>query len=66
MTCLIFDTNEEIRVNMELVAYPNDEFKQNVIRILFLDLGFCYFVEKTCKNIYLASFKEEEEKEKTD
>jgi hypothetical protein len=56
VTCLIFDSNEEIRVKMELVAYPNDEFKQSVIRVLFMDLAFCYTVEKTCKSIYLKTF----------
>ena len=66
VTCIIFDTNDEIRENMELVAYPNDDFKQSVIKILFVDLVFCYFVEKTCKTIYLKSFEEKPESEKED
>jgi magnesium-transporting ATPase (P-type) len=66
VTSLIFDSNEEIRVNLELVAYPTDEFKQAVIKVLFVDLAFCYAVEKTCKTIYLKSFQESEEPEDSD
>jgi len=58
---LIFDVNEEVRQNMELVAYPTDEFKQSVIRVLFMDLAFCYSVEKTCKTIYLKTFETKNE-----
>lgn len=63
VTCLIFDTNEDVRKQLELVAYPNDEFKQSVIRILFTDLIFCYVVEKTCKTLYLRTFIEKEEED---
>ena len=58
VTCIIFDTNDEIRENMELVAYPTDEFKQSVIKVLSVDLLFCWTVEKICKTIYLKTFEE--------
>jgi len=57
VTSIIFDSSDEIRENMELVAYPNDEFKETVIKVLVMDLVWCYAVEKTCKLIYLNSFK---------
>ena len=63
VTGLIFDTNEEIRTQMELVAYPTDEFKKNVISILFKDLAFCYCVEKVCKTIYIKSFEKKEDED---
>jgi len=59
LTCCIFNTSDELREKFELVPYPNDEFKTTVIRMLVIDLGFCYAVEKTCKSIYLKSFQEE-------
>jgi len=52
----IFDYSDELRETLELVAYPNDEFKKSVITVLFIDLAFCYVVEKTCKSIYLKTF----------
>ena len=58
ITSCIFNTSDELREKFELVEYPNDEFKQTVIKILFLDLAFCYVVEKTCKTIYINSFKD--------
>jgi len=57
-TCCIFDTSDELRETLELVAYPNDEFKQSVIKWLFIDLIWCYIVEKTCKTMYLKTFEE--------
>ena len=56
LTCCIFDQNEELRETFELVPYPNEEFKQSVIRMLIIDLGFCYTVEKICKTMYLRTF----------
>lgn len=57
--CLVFDVNEDLRKNMELVEYPTDEFKQSVVRVLFIDLAFCYVVEKACKTMYLRTFNED-------
>ena len=48
-TCCIFDYSPDIRETLELVVYPNEEFKQAVIKVLFLDLGVCYVFEKICK-----------------
>lgn len=56
LTCCIFDTSDELRETFELVPYPNEEFKQTVIRMLTIDLVFCYVVEKTCKSFYLKTF----------
>lgn len=60
-TCCIFDYSDDLRETLELVAYPNDEFKTTVIRILFIDLAFCYALEKACKMKYLKSFEEEDD-----
>ena len=57
ITMVIFDANDELRETLELVPYPNDDFKNSVIRILVIDLVFCYVVEKTLKTIYINSFK---------
>ena len=56
ITALIFDSSEELREQLELVPYPNDQFKRDVIQMLVTDLLFCYIVEKTCKTVYLSSF----------
>ena len=48
-TACIFDYSDELRETLELVSYPNDEFKSSVIRILFLDLAICYAIETACK-----------------
>ena len=52
-TACIFDYSDDLRETLELVAYPNDEFKKSVIRVLFLDLAVCYALEKACKTRYL-------------
>ena len=57
-TCCIFDYSDDLRETLELVPYPNDEFKTTVIRILFIDLAFCYALEKCCKIKYLKSFED--------
>lgn len=56
LACCIFDTSDELRETFQLVAYPTDVFKEQVIRILMVDLAFCYFIETTCKRIYLRTF----------
>ena len=58
ITGCIFDSSEELREQLELVPYPNDEFKKDVIYHLVADLGICYFIEKTCKTLYLQTFEE--------
>jgi len=59
--CLIFDYSEELRETFELVAYPNEEFKTSVIRMLAIDLAFCYILEKACKARYLKTFESSKE-----
>ena len=57
LTCCIFNGSDELRETFELVPYPNDEFKQTVIRMLILDLAFCYALESACKTMYLKTFE---------
>lgn len=57
LTCCIFNGSDELRETFELVPYPNDEFKQTVIRMLLIDLAFCYALESACKAVYLKSFE---------
>ena len=61
LTCCVFNTSDEFRENFEFVEYPNDEFKQTVIRILCVDLAFCYTFEKSCKLMYLKNFETKED-----
>ena len=49
-------TEEASRLGTELVPYPNDDFKMTVIKMLILDIVFCYSVEKSCKYFYLKTF----------
>lgn len=60
LSSLIFNANDELRQNFELVPYPNDEFKQVVIQWLVIDLGVCMAVEQTCKYFYLQTFQQRE------
>lgn len=60
-TCCIFDYSPDIRETLQLVAYPNEEFKMSVVRILFIDLGVCYVLEKICKTMYLKTFETNED-----
>jgi len=55
-TCCIFDYSPDLRETLQLVEYPNDEFKMSVIRVLFTDLAVCYGFEKICKTMYLKTF----------
>lgn len=57
LTCCIFNGSDELRETFELVPYPNEEFKQTVIRVLIIDLFFCYSLESVCKHVYLKSFQ---------
>jgi cation-transporting ATPase 13A1 len=63
LTCCVFNTSDELRETFELVEYPNDEFKQTVIRILCVDLAFCYTIGKSCKLMYLKTFETKEDDE---
>lgn len=60
LTCCIFNGSDELRETFELVPYPNDEFKQTVIRMLIIDLFFCYSLESVCKYVYLKGFENDE------
>lgn len=56
--CLcIFDVSEELSEFLQLVPYPNEEFKQTVVICLILDLVLCYAIEKICKTLYIRTFK---------
>jgi hypothetical protein len=52
----IFDAFDIVREYLELVPFPTLEFQQTVIAALAIDLAICYTVEKTLKNMYLATF----------
>jgi hypothetical protein len=56
VTCVVFDYNVDLRETLELVPYPNQDFKQSVIQILLIDLGFCYVVERALVALYLRTF----------
>jgi hypothetical protein len=60
LTCCIFNGSDELRETFELVPYPNDDFKMTVIKMLILDIVFCYSVEKSCKYFYLKTFQKSE------
>lgn len=62
--CLVFDVSEDVRSQMELVEYPTEEFKHSVIKVLFMDLAWCWVVERTCKNVYLKTFEEKSDDNK--
>ena len=53
---LIFDVSEDLRETFELVPFPNEEFQQEVIFWLVVDLVICYVIEKLMKNLYLRTF----------
>ena len=61
VTCIIFNVNDELRETFELVPYPTDEFKQSVIKMLLIDLVWCYVVEKMLVKFYLRTFVREED-----
>jgi len=56
ITYIIFNKDEFVMKWMELVEYPNEEFKRSFLGILIADLAFCYIVEKICKHVYIRSF----------
>ena len=56
-TCIIFDVSEDLRDFLELVPFPNEEFQHEIIFWLVVDFVVCYVLEKTMKNLYLATFK---------
>jgi cation-transporting ATPase 13A1 len=60
LTTCVFNGSDELRELFELVPYPDEDFKWNVIQMLCLDLGFCYALESACKWKYLRSFQEED------
>lgn len=60
LTCCIFNGSDELRETFELVPYPNDEFKQTVIKMLIIDLFFCYSLESICKYVYLKGFENDD------
>lgn len=60
LTTCVFNGSDELRELFELVPYPDEDFKWNVIQMLCLDLGFCYALESVCKWKYLRSFQEED------
>ena len=56
--CLIFDVSEDLRDFLELVPFPSEEFQQEVIFWLVVDLALCYAIEKTMKTLYLRTFRD--------
>lgn len=59
---IIFDVSEELRDFLELVPFPNVEFQQKIVISLLSDFVLCWGIEKTMKNRYLATFKEDGKK----
>ena len=58
LTSCIFNTSDELRELFELVPYPSEDFKMDVIQMLLIDLAFCYGLEYSLKTRYLATFKD--------
>lgn len=61
LTGVIFNASDEIRELFELVPYPDDEFKEKVITVLVIDLGFCLTLEHIVKTAYLSTFKKKDD-----
>lgn len=53
----ILDWFDIVREYLELVPFPNEEFQFTVIKLLTLDFGLCYLIEKVIKSFYLKTFK---------
>lgn len=56
--CVIFEVYPELNEGLELVPFPTEEFQQHIAASLFLDFIICYSIEKLCKHLYLATFKD--------
>ena len=56
--CIIFEIAPELNETLELVPFPNEEFQQKIAISLGLDFFCCYAIEKLCKRLYLATFKD--------
>ena len=49
LTTCIFNGSDELRELFELVPYPSEDFKFTVIRVLVMDLAFCYALDQALK-----------------
>jgi len=54
---VIFEVAPEMNEGLELVPFPNDEFKQKIATTLGVDFVVCYGIEKLCKHLYLKQFR---------
>lgn len=55
---IIFEVIPELNEGFELVPFPNEEFKNKIAYSLGADFVLCYGIEKLCKHLYLATFKD--------
>lgn len=55
---VIFETVPELNEGFELVPFPDEEFKNKIAYSLLADFALCYGIEKLCKHLYLATFKD--------
>ena len=53
---LILEWTPEFNEQMELVPFPDEEFKYKIIYSLLIDFAICFTIEKTCKWLYLKTF----------
>ena len=62
---VIFEVMPEMNEGLELVPFPNDEFKQKIAITLGADFVLCYGIEKLMKQLYLKKFDSKGKPEKT-
>lgn len=55
---VIFEVVPELNEGFELVPFPDEEFKNKIAYSLLADFALCYGIEKLCKHLYLATFKD--------
>ena len=56
--CIIFEMIPEMNEGLELVPFPSEEFQKKIAYSLGADFILCYGIEKLCKHLYLATFKD--------
>ena len=50
---VIFEAIPEMNEGLELVPFPNEEFKTKIAQTLGADFVLCYGIEKLMKHLYL-------------
>ena len=57
---VIFEVAPEMNEGLELVPFPNEEFKEKIAYSLGIDFVVCYGIEKLMKNLYLKQFRNQD------